>query len=212
MPLQMTRRQYLSRSSTLFLAASSLAPNSSQALISCLPFDQQGFQQCESGIDSRIADVTAASVGGQHMSQWCWAACIEMVFQYYGYSISQEKIVQQTWGEIINQPAKAEHILGHLNRRWVDDNGRRFSVTGDRYSANPVSASIDLSNNQPLIIGTQGHAMVLTSLLYVRDQWGRGQVRSAVVRDPWPNKGRRHLTPAEWYGTQFLARIRILPL
>jgi hypothetical protein len=72
-----------------------------------------------------------------------------------------------------------------------------------------MTATQDLSNDMPLIIGTMGHAMVLTSLTYVRDQFGRGDVTAAVVRDPWPGNGRRVLSAQEWYNTSFLARIRV---
>lgn len=72
-----------------------------------------------------------------------------------------------------------------------------------------MTAAQDLTNNMPLIIGTMGHAMVLTSLRYARDVNGNGQVNAAIVRDPWPNRGRRVLTAQEWYSTSFLVRIRV---
>lgn len=179
------------------------------ALMNCSQFNFQGVQQCEAGIDSGIASAIAASVDGQHMDQWCWAACIEMVFRYYGLRIPQETIVQQTWGGLVNQPGQPHMILSNLNRQWRDSNGQDFFVSGDSYSANPVTAAQDLSQDMPLIIGTMGHAMVLTSLLYVRDQMGNGEVISAIVRDPWPGKGKRTLSAQEWYSTTFLARIRV---
>lgn len=202
----MKRRDLL----TTFAPALLLAvPRSAHARLRCTPFDLRGLQQCEAGIDSRIAGVTAASVGGQYLSQWCWAACIEMVFRYYGYRVSQVRIVRDTWGGIVNLPGYPGQILANLNRTWIDDRGRRFGVSGDVYSANPITAAGDLADDMPLIIGTTGHAMVLTSLTYVRDQLGNGEVTAAVVRDPWPGRGRRILSPQEWYGTNFLARIRV---
>ena len=183
--------------------------NSAHAYLNCTNFNYQGFQQCEAGIDSGVVGIAAASVGGQHLSQWCWAASIETVFRYYGFNVPQKTIVQQTWGQIVNLPAQPNVILANLNRSWQDSNGRYFSVSGETYSANPITAAQDLSQNMPLIIGTLGHAMVLTSLQYTRDQWGNGWVTSAVVRDPWPGRGRRILSAQEWYSTSFLARIRI---
>lgn len=179
------------------------------ALLRCIPLTD-GFQQCEAGIDSRIADVAAAATGGQHLSQWCWAACIEMVFRYYGFNISQEKIVRQTWGTIVDLPGQPHQILANLNRPWQDDDGKTFYVMGDAFSANPVTAAQDLSQDMPLIIGTMGHAMVLTSLQYRRDSFGNGQIIQAVVRDPWPGKGKRLLSDEEWYAAAFLARIRVI--
>ncbi|GHU37443.1 hypothetical protein AGMMS50256_35390 [Betaproteobacteria bacterium] len=169
-------------------------------------------RQCHAGIDSTIAHIAAAAVGGQHLSQWCWAACIEMVFRHYGLRVPQEQIVQQTWGGIVNLPAYPAHILANLNRPWIDLSGRRFRVSGDALSANPITAAQDLAQDMPLIIGTQGHAMVLTALTYVLDPAGNGKVTAAIVRDPWPGRGRRVLTPQEWQQTSFLARIRVYSL
>ena len=202
----MNRRKFLFAS----VGASALCTtNPAAALLSCTPFNQWGLQQCEAGIDSGIANVTAAAVGGQHLNQWCWAACIEIVFRYYGHPVPQEQIVEQTWGGIVNLPGQPSQILANLNRNWEDLNGNAFAVSGNSYTANQATAAQDLSNNMPLIIGTLGHAMVMTSLQYTRNVRGGGQVNAAIVRDPWPGRGRRVLTPVEWYGTSFLARIRV---
>lgn len=168
--------------------------------------------QCEVGIDPLIASITASVVGGQHLSQWCWAACIETVFRYYGYIVPQADIVKQTWGEIVNLPAYPSQILSNLNGLWVDANGKKFLVSGDVLSANLVTAAQDLSQDMPLIIGSMGHAMVLTSLRWLTDVYGESLVTDAVVRDPWSNVGKRVLSAEEWYSTSFLARIRIFPL
>ncbi|MEY8689180.1 MAG: papain-like cysteine protease family protein [Leptothrix sp. (in: b-proteobacteria)] len=202
----------MNRRTFLLSAASSgaaLLPLTSHARLSCGPFVPPGVQQCEAGIDSSIAHIAAAAVGGQHLSQWCWAACIEMVFTYYGHPVQQERIVSETWGAIVNLPGQPGQILENLNRDWTDEDGNDFSVSGDAYSANPITAAQDLSQDMPLIIGTMGHAVVLTSLVYVRDGFGRGNVNAAIVRDPWPGRGRRVLTPQEWFNINFAARIRV---
>lgn len=204
----MKRREFLA----CLGAASFLVPSSASGRLACGPFVPPGVQQCEAGIESSVAHVTAAAVGGQHLSQWCWAACIEMVFRYYGLRVPQEQIVQETWGRIVNLPAQPGQIMMNLNRPWIDGTGRRFGASGDAFTANPITAAQDLAQDMPLIIGTMGHAMVLTSLTYMRDQFGNGTVRAAVVRDPWPGRGRRVLSPQEWYGTNFLARIRVFPI
>lgn len=174
----------------------------------CTPPDRWGVQQCTAGIDSRILDVVAAD--RQYASQWCWAACIEAVFEYYGFDVPQSQIVAETWGSIVNLPGSPAQILQGLNRDWVDRRGRRFRAQGDSFSANQVTAAQDLANDHPLIIGTLGHAMVLTALTYFRDPYGNGQVTQAIVRDPWPySPGRRVLSSQEWYNTSFLARIRV---
>lgn len=208
MAIGMNRRRFLTG-----LASASLAgwfiPNDARALLTCLPAEPTGAQQCQAGINSAVAEFTAAQVGGQHLNEWCWAACIAMVFNYYGFPLPQEEIVRQTWGSIVNLPAYLGQIVADLNRPWIDIRGRPFGVAGDSYSANPATAAQDLAQDMPLIITTMGHAMVLTGLTYIRDASGGGQVTSAIVRDPWPGRGRRVLSAEEWFGTSMLVRIRL---
>ena len=203
-------RYTISRREFLALTAAAAFPaRQAAAELRCGPWMPQGVQMCEAGLNSAIAHVTAAAVGGQHMTQWCWAACIEMVFRYYGFAVPQARIVADTWGGIVNLPGQPQQILQNLNRPWIDSSGRRFHVSGDVFSANVVTAAQDLSAGLPLIIGTMGHAMVLTAVSYWRNQFGAGDVTGAIVRDPWPGRGRRMLSPQEWYSTSFLARIRV---
>lgn len=198
----MNRRHFL-RGSAGMAAAS--WPAAAFARTACGPYFPNGVQRCEAGIDSALAYIPA-----QDRSQWCWAASIAMVFGYYGHPVSQQDIVGNTWGSIVNMPAQPGQILANLNRPWIDDYGRPFGVMGDVLSANPISAAQDLAQDMPLIIGTLGHAMVLTALVYDRAMNGNGEVVAAIVRDPWPGRGRRVLSAQEWYQANFLARIRVV--
>lgn len=192
------------------LAALAVAtPHTARADLVCSPPDAYGNAHCVAGLRSDLAATVYAS---QQMDQWCWAASIAMVFRHYGLEIPQERIVAEAWGGVVDMPGGPHQIMASLNRVWVDGRGRRFRVDGDVYTANPATAAQDLANNQPLIIGTRGHAMVLTALRYVRAPNGNGQVTLATVRDPWPGKGRRDLAADEWYGTLLLVRIRVTPL
>lgn len=176
--------------------------------VSCSNFNAFGVQRCNAGIDSSILNVVASD--SQRANQWCWAASIEAVLNYYGYNITQEDIVFQTWGQIRNMPGTPRDILTALNKVYVDRDGKRFRVSANALTANHITAAQDLANNKPLIIGTLGHAMVLTAVQYDRDRNGNGQIVNAIVRDPWPESpGRRSLTPNEWNKTSFLVRIRV---
>jgi hypothetical protein len=96
------------------------------ANLGCTPFNAAGIQQCEAGIDSSILQSVARDINGQHASEWCWAASIEMVFGYYGYRVPQEQIVRETWGGIVNMPGRPDQILTDLNRDWKDTRGKEF--------------------------------------------------------------------------------------
>jgi hypothetical protein len=164
------------------------------------------MQQCTAG----IASISFQSAF-QQFDEWCWAACISMVFGYYHHPISQVRIVQETWGEIKNMAAQPSDILADLNKSWVDDNGVSFHSQGDVLSTNASTAVQDLLADHPIIIGARGHATVLTALTSNVDLLtGQWQVVQAIVRDPWPtNGGRRILTSDEWMNIMFAARIRV---
>jgi len=200
----MNRRGFLGAAAAVGLVGA--LPETSEAALMCGPFVPPGVQQCDVGIASTVAEVSAPH---QYATEWCWAACIEAVFSYYGHRVPQARIVAETWGGIVNLPGQPQQILFDLNRPWVDQTGLPFGVVGDILSANAVTAAQDLAQDMPLIIGTMGHAMVLTRLEYIRDAFGRGQVQRAYVRDPWPGRGFRVLSPQEWLSTMFLARIRV---
>ena len=87
-----------------------------------------GGEQCTAGIRSDTVEATVATAGGQRMSQWCWAASISMVFRFYGFEVSQQRIVAETFGQVVNMPGTAEQIMTTLSREWTDDHGRTFRV------------------------------------------------------------------------------------
>lgn len=207
--MKVTRRNLITMGASSIVLPITIG-GSAQADVNCGPF-YSGVQQCRAGIRSQVANRSISQ--GQYMSQWCWAACISMVFEYYGRPVSQPNIVSQTFGRIVDFPAQSWQIFQALNRTWRDDHGRRFTAQADTYSANPVTAAQDLASNHPLIIGTTngttGHAMVLTALDYRRDAVGYGEVTRAIVRDPWPGRGLRTLSSSEWMSTMLLARIRV---
>jgi hypothetical protein len=166
-----------------------------------------GLQRCQVGIDSTLIGKVADR---QHASEWCWAASISMVFAYYKHPVSQERIVKETWTQIVNLPGQPGQIVADLNRSWIDDSGKTFTAKGDVFSANIVTAAQDLRDNDPLLIGALGHCMVLTALTYDVNAIGQFKILGATVRDPWPsNPGQRQLTPLEWSKVQFLARVRV---
>jgi hypothetical protein len=178
-----------------------------QAALNCGPQTAPyGVQACVAGIPQEQLDSVQAF---QEQTQWCWAACIEMVFTFWGHPIDQQDIVTQTWGRLVNMPAQPYQIIADLNRTWKDSNGNTFRAQGDVYSASGATAAQDLTNGMPLILGSMGHAMMLTAIAYNRAPNGQGQVTGAIVRDPWPGRGRRVLSAQEAAATMLLARIRV---
>jgi len=78
----------------------------------------------------------------QQQNEWCWAACISMVFEYYKHAVDQERIVKETWGTVANMPATPRHS----SRPQQEMDGRRrtrLPVPGDVYSVNVNTAVED---------------------------------------------------------------------
>lgn len=147
----------------------------------------------------------AKSYAPQKMSQWCWAACISMVFGYNNHPVSQERIVQEAYGGIVNMPSgNGFNLARQLNRNWVDDKGKKFSAQLSAvydfdarvFNFNNIWVINELDAERPFINGSGTHATVVTAVQYYRTPNGP-IVTSVGVFDPWPGVGPRGLTPAE---------------
>ena len=139
----------------------------------------------------------------QHAAQWCWAACIAMVFAFHGHPVRQERIVAEAYGGVAGGGARPS-IAAQLDRGWIDEGGRRFRsrlrTLFDAYAGDSV---LDLSrviaalqHGEPMILGARDHAVVLTAIDYV----AASQVQEAVgggVFDPWPGRGPRETAADE---------------
>lgn len=158
----------------------------------------------------------------QRMPEWCWAACISMLFSFYGHPVSQQRIVTEVYGRPINMPAVYGVVIARqLNRRWKDDDGNPFRATltgayDHDAGINTLNNSMlisELDKGHPMIIGAGSHAMVLTAIQYTR-----AAITTLGVFDPWPGRGAHDLTPAEMFpiergGTlRFLATARVTDL
>jgi len=170
------------------------------------PMGVQPIEVCTAGISS-----ITFKQAFQQQNEWCWAACISMVFEYYHHSVDQQRIVKETWGTVADMPGEPSDILRDLNKRWTDDAGHAFQCQGDVVSVNVNTAIQDLIDNHPLIIGAMGHAIVLTAVVSEVDTaTSQYEIQQVIVRDPWPGSGgRRLLSPMEWASINFAARIRV---
>lgn len=162
-----------------------------------------GLQACIAELDFRQFQEEAAST--QSKSEWCWAASISMVFAFHGHPVEQERIVREVYGTTVNLPVLAGAVIAaQINRRWVDDNGETFrsrlraafDAQAGVIAVNNAAIVTAILKGWPVIVGTAGHAVVLTSVVYqvLADQVN---IIGAGVFDPWPGRGARGLTQAE---------------
>lgn len=182
-----------------------------------LAYETCGPQACEAGIDIRHI---SANYDSQYQSQWCWAASISMVFRHYGYRVSQERIVRETYGVVGNIPAVTGFAISkNLDREWQDDEGQSFSVEIEGlYDADAGIMSLTngdivdaLRDERPLIIGNRSHAMVMTAVAYVPYP-GNPQIFNFGVADPFPGAGLHGAQPRELYPMHMGGDLRYLCL
>lgn len=158
----------------------------------------QAQQPVYVGIPSNQMNYYSAS---QNNSQWCWAASIQMVLNYYGVNIQQEQIVARTYGtdyngNLPNWSGSLEVIHQNLNNWSMDNRGDSYSVSASMgwKAPNPTYLIQELSAGRPIIIGYQtgqgGHAVVITAASYIPTASGP-YIQSIVVRDPWPSQENR---------------------
>ena len=141
----------------------------------------------------------------QRSMQWCWAACIQMVFSRFGLSVQQEAIVRRTYGtdpqgKLPDKPGDALSVTLNLNNWGIDAAGKKYTVKA-RYGAGapPCEAILgELAAGYPVILGFNtgliGHAVVCTGASYIlaekTDPNGQARtvpvIQNIVVRDPFP--------------------------
>lgn len=173
-----------------------------------------GRQAMASGChaDARYGDVCRAELAfdaflqqaydTQHAEQWCWAACIAMVFAFHGHRVRQERIVAEAFGG--GTGGTPPSIAAQLDRVWVDDGGRRFrSRLRTLFDAYAGGSVLDLSaivaaldRSEPMILGARDHAVVLAAIDYTTTVQGPVALGGGVF-DPWPGRGPRELSADE---------------
>jgi hypothetical protein len=127
----------------------------------------------------------------QEKSNWCWAACIQMVLNNSGIPVSQSQIVNYVYGDLRNQDAD-QHQMANSLRGWgIDYSGRRRTIYCQEGISGTPEIIQTLAQGWPLIVGirnrsgTGGHAIVISAVDYYFDVYYNQPVISAVyIKDP----------------------------
>lgn len=123
----------------------------------------------------------------QYKDNWCWAACVQMVLDYYGLEVSQSRIVERAYGDDYDFTANKNDIIGALNGWYVG--GYTVRANYERYK-NAKTLIDAIANGRPLVIGlnekytSTGHAYVLTHIFFTRDYNGNMTPTRVVVINP----------------------------
>lgn len=148
-----------------------------------------------SGISSNIfnASVSPDIIGRQRRENWCWAATVQMVLNYYRLNVTQEMVVQRIFGNLDDRPGQPSEILAALSGWAPNYNGGMSFISAAYFNSNSPELIRALENNNPLIVGLRnpgqsiGHAYVLTAIKYSFNQYNQPIPHSVGLRDPWPN-------------------------
>lgn len=138
-----------------------------------------------------------ASRGRQRQSNWCWAACIQMVFNYHGLNVTQEALVYKIYGRLVNAPATPQQIMQAVNGTIEDESGRLTQVRAWFGFRSARQILNELNRKQPMIVGLfptgrrNGHAYVVTAAYYRLRADNTPTITHVVLRDPYPGKKSR---------------------
>jgi hypothetical protein len=173
------------------------------------------------GIPSSVLQARSCpeTLGRQARSNWCWAACIQMVLNQHGLPVQQAQLVQRCFGALPDLPLTGPQILKALDGWSLDQNGRARVVSGDPVPPDNLSMVADLHAGNPLIValrspnGQGGHAYVLTGCDYYVDGLGQTQIQNLILRDPWPeNLSRLEISAADFAArAMFATRVHVSP-
>lgn len=156
----------------------------------------------------------------QSCENWCWAACCQSVFATSGFDIPQEHFVQKAFGtKETCATATGTLIRDTVTGSWVDQRGQNVvaqsQVILDRYNGvqtgDPVRAIADeLYQGRPMLIGTRGHAMIITYMHYSQNANFGLNIHQLRVFDPDPTQPRmRDLSVQEQIEAEFLATVSL---
>ena len=136
---------------------------------------------------ARVNDYIESCFHHQHKDNWCWAACVQMVLEYYGLNVTQTRIVERTYGDDYDFTANKNDVIDALNGWLVS--GYTIRASYERYK-NAKTLIDAIASGKPLIIGLDeqytatGHAYVLTHIFFKRDYNGNMTPTRVVVINP----------------------------
>ncbi len=160
-------------------------------------------------VSSCYAGLTQANVRRmvtvQERPLWCWAASISMIFAHYGYKVAQSEIVKDSYGVADDLPAASgEAITRSLSSAWTTKEEKAFQASAlasdrqaNRFDVTNEMVLSELAEGRPLLIGAQGHAIVLVGLRFQRSARGGVRIVGGTVIDPAPGQEIRDIAPSE---------------
>lgn len=84
-------------------------------------------RECTVGI--QLGDIETVR---QRCENWCWAACIQTIFELHGHGVAQESAVLKLFGDDrVCEGANDREIVAAINGSWVDQFGFPFTAQAE---------------------------------------------------------------------------------
>jgi len=132
-------------------------------------------------------------------SNYCWAACICMLFKHYGLKLSPAAIVQIVLGNAQDLRINAVTLHQHMTRIWIDDDWNHFQANlhvylqGGSWAENRVQDRVleNMYAKRMHFVATSEHIMLLRGIEVefdpAKDSW---QLSRLHIFDPEGNPRR----------------------
>lgn len=113
----------------------------------------------------------------QRQTNWCWAACNQMLLNAIGVNEIQENQVKKIFGQLVNKGAGANYELAKvaLAGTYTNSNGEKVTVTAyvsylyQQNQNDPIVIINKLSKGIPLVMATQQHGRVCIGVDYIQN-------------------------------------------
>jgi len=158
-------------------------------LFGCAPLLAESSRPIEVGIPTTAFNFVSAT---QMQTEWCWAASVQMVLNWYDIPVKQSQVVERVYGKTVDAAASENEIASAMNGIALDRRGRKVHLHTVRYTGIPAVSVLvsEMQQKHPLLITFRSskkmlHAVVLTSAEYTQTEQGI-HVTSLTFRDPNP--------------------------
>jgi hypothetical protein len=138
----------------------------------------------------------------QLKTEWCWAASVQMVLNWYDIPVTQSEVVNRIYHKNIDAAASENQIATALSGTAYDRHGRKLEFHTVRQTGIPTPELLvgQLSEEHPMLITVHAdkkmlHAVVLTSAEYIATDQGL-HVTALTLRDPNPTFPEKHTAAA----------------
>ena len=123
-----------------------------------------------------VDDSFSGCLHRQQKDNWCWAACVQMMMDYEGETVSQADVARYVFGSVVDRTASGNQIASSLNG-W---RGLYWKNLRERDGDKIAEA---LVNGSPLMIGLGEHAYILTHL-FLTKKGGRYIAFKVIIVNP----------------------------